>query len=126
MNGIGPFVIGILVAIGMGGCGMLSFVVSQSWKGSHTTQVVSAIDNLTLLIGVGVMGGLLILAFGFIFVLYMRMQHRMQETATPTEPRGRLTTHEAPALPPVKNAGTWVSNRNRNVQEIEGDFYELN
>ena len=125
MNGIGPFVIGILVAIGMGGCGMLSFVVSQSWKGTHTTQVVSAIDNLTLLIGVGIMGGLFILASGFIFVLYMRMQHRVQGTPMYTEPRGQLPAKDAPALPPVKNPGTWMSNRNRNVQEIEGDFYEL-
>ena len=119
------YLLGTTVAAGMGGCGILSAVMSQSWKGSHTTQMVSAVDNLTLLIGVGVMGGLFILAFGIIFVLYMRMQHRVQGTVISTEPRGRLTSHEAPALPPVKNAGTWVSNRNRNVQEIEGDFYEL-
>ena len=125
MNGIGPFVIGILVAIGMGGCGMLSFVVSQSWKGTHTTQVVSAIDNLTLLIGVGIMGGIFILAFGFIFVLYMRMQRRIQGTPIYTEPRGQLPAKDVPALPPLKNPGTWMSNRNRSVQEIEGDFYEL-
>ena len=125
MNGIGPFVIGILVAIGMGGCGMLSFVVSQSWKGTHTTQVVSAIDNLTLLIGVGIMGGIFILAFGFIFVLYMRMQHRMQGTSIYTKPQGQLSAKDTPTLPPVKNPGTWMSNRNRNVQEIVGDFYEL-
>ena len=125
MNGFGPFVIGILVAIGMGGCGMLSFVMSHSWKGNHTTQMVSAIDNLTLLIGVGVMGGLFILALGFIFVLYMRMQQRMQGTPMYTESRGRLSAKDGPTLPPVKNPGTWMSNRNRTVQEIEGDFYEL-
>ena len=125
MNGIGPFVIGILVAIGMGGCGMLSFVVSQSWKGTHTTQVVSAVNNMTLLIGVGVMGGLFILAFGFIFVLYMRMQQRMQGTPIYRESRGQLSAQDRPALPPLKNPGTWMSNRNRTVQEIEGDFYEL-